>query len=41
MAVSTMVSDYAWLRPANPTLYYSSHAVGGVANNIDRCQNSW
>ena len=25
----------------NPTLYYSSHAVGGVAYNINRCQNSW
>ena len=32
-----VVSGYA-LR-ANPTLYYSPHAVRGIANGIDRCQN--
>ncbi len=32
-----MLSDYALC--ANPTLYYSPHAVRGIANGIDRCHN--
>ena len=49
--IYALLADAAWirmltaehgavgLRYANPTLYYSPHAVRGIANGIDRCQN--
>ena len=49
--ISALLVEAAWirmlasedgavgLRSANPTLYYSLHAVRDIANGIDRCQN--